>query len=67
MNDSGSKVSKLLKQFNLDKNRDKTTLLPQEKTMPHVFYIDPEGVLTRYQFDYKNQDKRLAEYRDNII
>jgi tetrathionate reductase subunit B len=67
MNDSSSKVSKLIKEFNLDKNRNKTTLLPQEKTMPHVFYIDPEGVLTRYQFDYKNQEKRLAEYRDNII
>ena len=47
--------------------RDKTTLLPQENTEPNVFYIDPEGVLNRYKFDHKDKDKRLAEYRDNII
>jgi hypothetical protein len=35
--------------------------------MPHVFYIDPEGVLSKYQYDYKNKEKRLAEYRDNIV
>ncbi len=67
MNDPGSKVSKLIKEFNLDKNRSKTTLLPGEKTEPNVFYIDPEGVLSRYKFDHKDKDKRLAEYRDNII
>jgi ferredoxin len=67
MNDPGSKVSKLIKEFNLDKNKNKTTLLPQEKTMPHVFYIDPEGILDRYKFDYKDKGNRLAEYRDNII
>ena len=67
MNDPGSKVSKLIKQFNLDKKRDRTTLLSQEKTEPNVFYIDPEGVLDRYKFDYKNKENRLAEYRDNII
>jgi len=67
MNDPNSKVSKLIKEFNLDKNKDKTTLLPQEGTDPHVFYIDPEGILDRYKFDHKNKDNRLAEYRDNII
>jgi tetrathionate reductase subunit B len=67
MNDSGSAVSKLLKEFNLTKNRKKTTLLHDEGTVPHVFYIDPEGVLSHYSFDHKNQEKRLAEYRDNII
>ncbi|MDH3259004.1 MAG: 4Fe-4S dicluster domain-containing protein [Deltaproteobacteria bacterium] len=67
MNDPASKVSKLIKEFNLDKNRDKTTLLPEEGTVPHVFYIDPDGVLNRYKFDYKDKDKRLAEFRDNII
>lgn len=67
MNDPDSKVSKLIKEFNLDKNREKTTLLPQEKTMPHVFYIDPEGVLGRYKFDYKDKEKRQAEFRDNIV
>ena len=67
MNDSGSKVSKLIKEFKLDKNRSKTTLLNQEKTAPHVFYIDPDGVLSHYSFDHKNKEKRLLEYRDNII
>ncbi len=67
MNDPGSKVSKLIKEFGLDKKRADTTLLPDEGTMPHVFYIDPEGVLDHYSFDHKNQEKRLAEYRDNII
>lgn len=67
MNDPDSKVSKLIKEFNLDKNRKSTTLLPQEKTIPHVFYIDPEGVLSHYSFDYKNKEMRLAEYRDRII
>jgi tetrathionate reductase subunit B len=67
MNDRGSKVSKLIKQFKLDKNRKETTLLPQENTEPHVFYIDPEGVLNRYTFDYKDKENRLAEYRDNIM
>ncbi len=67
MNDPGSKVSKLIKEFNLDKNRKSTTLLHGEKTVPHVFYIDPEGVLGHYSFDHKDKDKRMAEYRDNII
>jgi len=67
MNDPGSKVSKLIKEFNLDKDRKKTTLLHEEKTVPHVFYIDPEGVLSHYSFDHKDKEKRLAEYRDNII
>jgi tetrathionate reductase subunit B len=67
MNDPNSTVSKLIKQFNLEKNRDKTTLLPQEKTMPHVYYIDPDGVLNRYKFDYKSEEKKLAEFRDNIV
>ncbi len=67
MNDPTSKVSKLIKQFNLDKNRDKTTLLPQEKTMPHVFYIDPDGVLSHYTFNNKDKKKKLAEFRDKIV
>jgi tetrathionate reductase subunit B len=67
MNDSGSKVAKLIKEFKLDKNRNSTTLLPGEKTEPHVFYIDPEGVLSHYSFDHKSKEARLAEYRDNIV
>ncbi len=67
MNDPSSKVSKLINHFDLDRMRDKTTLLPGENTVPNVFYIDPDGVLNRYKFDYKNKENRLAEYRDNII
>ncbi|MBC8412971.1 MAG: 4Fe-4S dicluster domain-containing protein [Nitrospira sp.] len=67
MNNTDSKVSKLIKEFKLDKNSSKTTLLPGENTAPHVFYIDPEGILGRYKFDHKDKDKRMAEYRDNII
>jgi tetrathionate reductase subunit B len=64
MNDSGSAVAKLIKQHNLG---SKNTILPGEKTAPHCFYIDPEGVLNRYKYDHKDQDKRLAEFRDRII
>ncbi len=67
MNDPNSKVSKLIKEFNLDGKRNSTTMLPQENTMPHVFYIDTEGVLSHYSFDHKSKEKRMAEYRDNII
>jgi tetrathionate reductase subunit B len=67
MNDPNSEVSKLIKQFKLDKNRDKTTLLPKEKTAPHLFYIDPEGILARYKFDHKDEEKKAAEFRDNIV
>ncbi len=67
MNDPNSKVSKLIKEFNLDKSRKKTTLLPDEKTAPHVFYIDPDGILSHYTFDHKDQAKREAEYRDRIL
>lgn len=67
MNDPKSKVSKLIKEFKLDKKRDKTTMLPKEKTAPHVFYIDPEGILSRYKYDHKDEKKKAAEYRDNIV
>jgi tetrathionate reductase subunit B len=67
MNNPKSKVAKLIKEFKLDKNRDKTTLLSKEKTAPHTFYIDPEGVLSRYKFDHKDEEKKAAEFRDNIV
>jgi tetrathionate reductase subunit B len=47
LNDPNSEVSKLVKQFGLEQNRDKTTLLPAENTVPMCFYIDPEGAVTR--------------------
>jgi len=47
LNDPNSEVSKLVKKFGLDKNRDKTTLLQAENTVPMLFYIDPKGAVTR--------------------
>jgi tetrathionate reductase subunit B len=47
LNDPNSEVSKLVKEFGLDKNRDKTTLLPAENTVPMLFYIDPDGALKK--------------------
>ncbi len=63
LNDPGSEVSKLVKEFNLLDNRKTTTLLPEEKTMPYVFYIDPHKVLTRYRIDKKTKEK---EFRDQF-
>ncbi len=45
LSDPNSEVSKLAKEFNLVKERDKTTLLPGEDTVPMNFYIDPNKVL----------------------
>ncbi|MBW1993885.1 MAG: hypothetical protein JRI77_05480 [Deltaproteobacteria bacterium] len=45
LNDSSSQVAKLAKEFKLLENREKTTLLPEENTVPMCFYIDPQGVL----------------------
>lgn len=63
MNDSSSEVAKLIKEFKLDKNRKTSTLLPDEKTMPNVFYIDPNKILARYKIDKKTKEK---EFRDTF-
>jgi len=47
LNDPNSEVSKLVAEFGLDKNRNKTTLLPAENTVPMLFYIDPKGAVPR--------------------
>ena len=47
LNDPRSEVAKLVAEFKLLENRDKTTLLPAENTVPMLFYIDPEGVLSQ--------------------
>jgi tetrathionate reductase subunit B len=47
LNDPNSEVSKLVKEFGLETNRNKTTLLPAEDTVPMLFYIDPKGAVTR--------------------
>ncbi|MBI5196763.1 MAG: 4Fe-4S dicluster domain-containing protein [Nitrospirae bacterium] len=64
LNDPDSEVSRLVKEFNLLKDREKTTLLPQEKTEPYVFYIDPKNVLKAYKI---NSKKKEAEFNDQII
>jgi len=67
MNDPGSAVAKLIKKHNLTANKSKTTLLPGEKTDPHSFYInDDKDTLGNYSFDHKNEEAKLAEFRDNI-
>jgi tetrathionate reductase subunit B len=63
MNDPGSAVAKLIKEFNLDKNRETSTLLPGEKTVPHVFYIDPNKILARFKIDKTTKEK---EFRDTF-
>ena len=45
MNDPNSEVAKLAKEFKLLENRAKTTILPDQNTVPFNFYIDPHGAL----------------------
>jgi tetrathionate reductase subunit B len=45
LNDPDSEVAKLAKEFSLIKNRDKSTLLPGENTVPMNFYVDPDNAL----------------------
>jgi tetrathionate reductase subunit B len=47
LNDPGSQVSKLAKEFGLVEKRDQTTLLPGENTVPMCFYIDYQGELVK--------------------
>ncbi len=59
LNDPDSIVAKLDKEFNLTANREKTTMLPGEKTAPFVFYIDPDNILARYKL---NKDNKKQEF-----
>ncbi len=63
LNDPNSEVAKLAQEFKLLENRDKTTMLPQAKTMPSIFYIDPDGVLANYSFA---EEQKVTEYRDIV-
>lgn len=60
LNDPQSEVSKLAAEFKLLENRDKTTLLPAENTVPMLFYIDPEGVLSKMPEAKKKYEKNEA-------
>lgn len=64
LNDPNSEVSQLSKEFGLEGNRLKTTLLPDELTMPFVLYVDPDGILSRYKIDKKTKEK---EFNDQVI
>jgi len=60
LNDPESKVSKLVKEHSLEKS----VLLPEEKTNPHVFYIDPDNLL---KTAYRQREKgKLDHYMDQI-
>ncbi|MBI5057479.1 MAG: 4Fe-4S dicluster domain-containing protein [Nitrospirae bacterium] len=63
LNDPESEVSKLAKEFNLLEHRDKSTLLPGDKTMPHIFYIDPDGVLAHYKI---TKETKFAEFKNEF-
>jgi hypothetical protein len=65
LNDPNSEVSKLVKEFGLEKNRDKTTLLPAEDTVPMLFYIDPKGAVTKMVNARRKFEKNEA-WLDNI-
>jgi tetrathionate reductase subunit B len=62
LNDPDSEVSKLVKEFNLEKERKTSTLMPDENTMPHVFYIDPHKVLARYKIEKKTKEKEFSDH-----
>lgn len=51
LKDPNSEVSQLLSSY------DTVTLLPGENTLPQVFYIDPENVLSSYQKGEPFRDK----------
>lgn len=56
LNDPESEVAKLAEEFNLVKNREKTTLLPGENTVPMNFYIDYNKALTTKMATKKYKD-----------
>ncbi len=60
MNDPGSQVSKLAKEFGLVEKRDQTTLLPGENTVPMCFYIDYQGELAKMAAAQRKFEKMEA-------
>ncbi|MEE9517257.1 MAG: 4Fe-4S dicluster domain-containing protein [Candidatus Adiutricales bacterium] len=54
LNDPESKVSKLIWEFRLKDKRSETTLLPDQGTVPMVFYIDPQEALKKMETAKKN-------------
>ncbi len=60
LNDPNSEVAKLVKEHDLAKN----VLLPEEGTVPHVFYIDPDNMLK--DLYTKREKGKLNHYVDLI-
>ena len=50
----------------LEQNRQKTTLLPAENTVPMLYYIDPKGALSKMTIAKKKFVKNEA-WQDVII
>ncbi|VAX23354.1 Quad-[4Fe-4S] ferredoxin, HycB/HydN/HyfA family [hydrothermal vent metagenome] len=63
LNDPASDVSKLVKEFKLVENSFDTTILPEQGTRPHVFYIDPNKALGEYVITKEN---KMEEFRDKV-
>jgi tetrathionate reductase subunit B len=61
LNDPDSEVSRLAEEFRLLENKDKTTLLPEEGTVPHVFFIDPDGILANYKIDKETKEEQFND------
>ena len=64
LNDPESEVAKLAKEWKLLENRENTTLLHEEGTVPYVFYIDPDNLL---KTAYRQREKgKLDHYVDSL-
>jgi Fe-S-cluster-containing dehydrogenase component len=60
LNDPGSEVTKLVKEFGLVDKRNESTLLPGENTVPMCFYIDPKGALSKMANAKKKYEQNEA-------
>jgi tetrathionate reductase subunit B len=60
MNDPSSEVAQLIAEHDLTKN----VLLPEAGTDPHVFYIDPDGIMNAVY--RKREEGKLDHYVDQI-
>jgi tetrathionate reductase subunit B len=60
LNDPDSEVTKLIEEHGAKDN----VLLPEEDTVPHVFYIDPDNVLAATYT--KREPKKLDHFMDQI-
>jgi len=64
LNDPGSEVARLAKQFKLVEHSAETTLLAEEGTVPQVFHIDPGKALSKYKI---TKDNKADEFRADYI